>query len=210
MYNYTDLYGQRKQNFMAKIKQRILILILTFVMLGSVFIVSGCGYEQLTNEQHIERISARVQERFFGERADYPYTDFTVTILYNFAGEPRFFMVKFEQNGFFYGTIYRNEYYVDDNDNFFRGNIGMPMGQRGWLLHEVMQYKNHFYVANITNERKYILPSHFAKHGLLHPMVRDGEYFVAVAGGGGRNISVNNIQVVSPNYRGVRISNIRW
>jgi len=76
---------------------------LVFVMMFSLVGISGCA--NLSNEEHIERISARVQERFI-DSADYSYTDFTVTILYNtWAGEPQFFMVEFMPDGFFMGLF---------------------------------------------------------------------------------------------------------
>jgi len=171
----------------------------------------GCGYESLSNEEHIKRISERVEERFFGENSEYPYTDFTVTILYSLTGDPKFFMVEFKPNGFFYGSIYRNEYYVDDNENVYRGNgwrVGEQVGQRGWMMHDEQQYRSHFYIEQILGERKYIHPSSFAKHGFLHPMIRKENNFVEI--GGDLNISTNNIQSTSPNYRGRRISDLRW
>jgi len=143
---------------------KIITLCLSFVMLFAIAgftdcVFGGASYERLTNEEHIERITTRVQERFFSEDSDYPYTDFTVTILYHVAGFPGYFMVQFEPEGFLYGTIYRNEYYVYFDWNFH------PKG------------RNPFYEAGIIDERKYIS---MAAWGTLNPRIRLGEYFVCI------------------------------
>jgi len=99
--------------------KKLLVACSAIVMFFSVVPLSGCA--TLSNEEHIESISARVQERFI-DSADYPYTDFTVTILYNtWAGEPQFFMVEFMPDGFIYGVIHRNNYYMNTM-NFYRGS----------------------------------------------------------------------------------------
>ncbi|MCL2234753.1 MAG: hypothetical protein FWC02_03645 [Firmicutes bacterium] len=196
---------------MKQIKKIIMVIVLAFTMLGTVFVATGCGYENLSNEEHIKRISERVEARFFGEGSEYPYTDFTVTILYSLAEEPRFFMVEFEPNGFFYGTIHRNEYYAL---NFYRGNCGrFTSRDRGWRDERtqpvILHYRSHFYVAGIAEQRKYLSPTGMAKGYWFYPMIREGEYFVGIGFGGGR-YSVENAPVRSPSHRGIRISNLQW
>jgi len=152
---------------MKQLKKRILVLILALSMLGTVFIVGGCeGNRTFSNEEHIERISARVQERFM-DNADYPYTDFTVTILYDIWGSPTRFMVEFMPDGFFYGTIYRNNYYMN-MANFWRGSqmpcLHIQEAQTcGWYIWDggdepdIRVYRSHFYVFGKMNERKFLL-----------------------------------------------------
>jgi len=161
-------------------KKRSLILsiclVLTFVF--AVVPLSGCA--ALSNEEHIERISARVQERFI-DSADYPYTDFTVTILYStWAGEPQFFMVEFMPYGFFYGVIHRNNYYFR-SINFYRGfawttetGIEVSGGWSFWCKIEnswVLNFRSHFYVFGIVTDRKYLSGSGDKFSGTLTPVV---------------------------------------
>jgi len=166
-------------------KKRFLAVGLAFVMMFSLVGISGCA--NLSNEEHIERISARVQERFI-DSAEYPYTDFTVTILYNtWAGEPQFFMVEFEPGGFMYGVIHRNNYYFRDR-SFFRGfswineaGIERSGGLYFWCEIEqqrVLHFRSHFYFYEITAERKYL--AILEKWGELSPLIRIGSYFYLV------------------------------
>jgi len=144
---------------MAKFKQRILILILAISMLGTVFIAGGCGYEQLTNEQHIERISQIVQERFFADDSDYPLEDFTVTILYSLAGYPDFFMVEFEPYGAFMGIVFRNEYYA------FGNSVTIISGHRSEL-----------YTLGLENEKIYVYLH--SKTRFEHFMRKTEDFFI--------------------------------
>jgi len=174
----------------TKIKQQILILILTLSMLGTVFIASGCGYEHLTNEQHIERITQRVQDRFFAEGSNYPFTNFTVTILYSLAGHPDFFMVEFEPIGFFYGIIFRNEYY----------GLGEFVSSNR---------RSAFYIAGITNERRYLYRNFANKDYIFyHPKIRVGDDFIELLVDDFL-LSTNNTQRVITRGSGLRISNLR-
>jgi len=122
-------------------------------------VFSGCNIEELTEEQHIERISVRVQERFFAEDSRYCglYTDFKVEILYDFGEEPAFFMVEFEPSGFLYGTIHRNNYYFTTTD-FYKGGqcIGYCPGQHGWDVGSIRHYRSHFDILGFNDERKYL------------------------------------------------------
>jgi len=189
--------------------QKILAIGITAIMFFAVFGFSGCeANRQFTNEEHIERITQRVQERFFAEGSDYPYTEFTVTILYSLSGNPDFFMVEFEPDGFFYGTIHRNEYYVV-GDNFFRGSTRMGGGWTDWIPPSTRHYRSHFYVNGITDQSKYILPTGIPRQDFLYPMIRRGNYFLPLTGGGHR-VHVDAEPYRNQTHRGIRITNLRW
>lgn len=168
---------------MRKAMKRMTIIVMSLiVMLGTLAIMTACeGSRTFTNAEHIERISERVQERFI-DGTDYPYTDFSVTILYNtHAEEPQFFMIEFMPDGFFYGVIHRNRYYMNTM-NFVRGShwrngeTTEGTGQGGWDFwneeKEVYErvFRSHFYVFGITSERKYLHGTH--KFGGLGPVIR--------------------------------------
>jgi len=133
--------------------KKLLVACSVIVMFFAVMPLSGCA--ALSNEEHVERISARVQERFI-DRANYPYTDFTVTILYDKFEEPVYFMVEFMPDGFFYGIIYRNDYFYM-GATFFGGSYK----NSGWENEETddttIYYRSHFYIAGIESERKYLI-----------------------------------------------------
>jgi len=147
-------------------KKRILKLVLV-VILAVFFTVPMMGCEanrNFTNEEHIARISERVRERFFSEGSEFYglYEDFTVTILYDIWAQPTMFMVEFEPDGFFYGSIQRNRYYMCRRTNFFGGSryIDHLGRQGGWTWRDAsadQYFKSHFYVFGKMNERKFLL-----------------------------------------------------
>jgi len=187
-----------------KLKKRVIIIATALIMLFAVFGLIGCDSNReanmhFTNEQHIERITQRVQERFFADGSDYPYIDFTVTILYSLAGYADFFMVQFEPGGFFYGTIWRNEYYVAQ-ENWFTTRFLQ------FAPHDILyRFRNAFENVEVTNERKYIY--RFLKVNILIPVVRINDYFVSVDGQDIR-VSSSSMQRASAAYRGRRIVNL--
>ena len=150
------------------------------IMLIATIPLSGCR-RQLSNEEHIERISERVRARFF-EGSEFwmehgaVYTDFRVTILYNHLEEPTFFMVEFEPDGFFYGRIYENRYYMSNEDHVRGSWWERPSGVQG-------PFRSAFYRAGITDERMYLTISSNFKILRLIPAVRREDIFVSPIGG---------------------------
>jgi len=98
------------------------IICLMCVMCSGIF--SGCEARQhFTNEEHIERITQRVQARLDDDNLfDYVnvfgfgiyVSNFSAYILYDYNSEPNFFLVEFEPVGFIAGFIRRNRYYVSE------------------------------------------------------------------------------------------------
>ncbi|MCL2556475.1 MAG: hypothetical protein FWE03_05645 [Firmicutes bacterium] len=98
-------------------KRKIIILGMALVMLFSFVMFGGCeANRNFSEDEHIERISERVRERFFYEGAEHPNTGFSVAMLYSDVGNPDFFMVEFEIDGYvskvIIGRIFRKRYYV--------------------------------------------------------------------------------------------------
>jgi len=185
-----------------KMLNKIVVVCMAMVMMFSLLGLGGCA--ALSNEEHIERISARVQERFI-DSADYPYTDFTVTILYStWAGEPQFFMVEFMPDGFIYGVIHRNRYYVS---SFFRGSY-LSSGWHFWENGDsVMIFRSHFhfYYAHfglLSESRKYIHVIN--KFGVLAPAIKIDGYFRCLVEGSIFKESVRPRGVFDPASRSNR------
>jgi len=135
------------------------IISLLFLLITTVVVV-GCG-ERFSNEEHVERISERVRVNFFEPESDYygMYTDFEVRIIYDLRGRANMFMVEFMPDGFFYGLIYRDNYYVC---NFYWGSFPLeyPLrfwGHSGWL----------FDSSGCCEEVEPIFISHFRKIGII-------------------------------------------
>jgi len=179
---------------MVKKIKKIVVLVMAFAMvLGTLAIMTACeGSIDFTNEEHIARITERVQERFI-DSEDYPYTGFTVTILYNtHAEEPQFFMIEFMPDGFFYGVIHRNRYYLNTR-NFRRGS---HVQNGGWVFrgdwryldenyvgddNAEIVYRSHFYIFGITSGRKYM--HGINKFGGLAPAIRTDNGFLCLIEG---------------------------
>lgn len=184
---------------MKKVFKKVInlgIVCIICIMCSGVF--SGCeARRNFTEEEHVERITERVQERFFSEGSEFAdiYTGFKVEILYNFWDEPEFFMVEFEPDGFLYGTIRRNEYYFS-LANFYRGSIWEEKfketpwrGQRpfweqelGPYFDKVRHYRSHFFVEGIIDEKKYL---HWDRLGELNPYIKKYDTFNNIYRGGG-------------------------
>jgi len=115
---------------MKKVVRQIAVLGLVVVMLVMAIPLSGCGRQVFTEEEHIERITERLQARYFGE--DGTPTDraifgiqgeenviqyvtlerFEVSIIYAFDGKPEYFMIQYfpVEIGYSFGIIFNNEY----------------------------------------------------------------------------------------------------
>jgi len=139
-------------------RRKIMSVTLALVMLLAIVNIGGCG-GQLSNEEHIERITARVQERLannnmFGGSVDYNITDFEVFILYDFEENPTFWMVEFFPIGHLYGSIHRNRYYA----------ARIASGSH-----------SHFYREGILDEQRYMTFSG-TKYEVRPAVKRDGEF----------------------------------
>ena len=70
--------------------------------------------EQFTVEEHIERISKRVEKRYFGKDSEYEFTDYEVFPLYDQNDEfANYCVVEFEPYGYVYVDV--------TDENFWHG-----------------------------------------------------------------------------------------
>jgi hypothetical protein len=129
-------------------KRIVKFLVFGVLIIMSLGLFAGCG-QTFTDAEHLQRITERVQNRFFAEGSEYAdlYTDFSVELLYNAKDEPAYFMVEFEPDGFLYGVIDKGDYYFDyggtsmtpagilpvwHGGTFFRGSQWGETGEGWW------------------------------------------------------------------------------
>jgi len=146
---------------MKKSFQRIVNLGIVFVIcVMCIGFFSACT--DLTEEEHIERITQRVQARLDDDNL-FGFSGATISgvyILYDYNDEPNFFMVEFLQSsgrfGIIVGFIQRNRYYVSES----------------------YSSRSHFREAGVLDERKYM--GFFSRDGVVLAVRRDG-IFICVA-----------------------------
>ena len=149
---------------MAKtIKSRLLCLFLALLLACScLFVFAGCVEypDKYTLEQHTERISKRVDERYFSDSS--AFTDYTLYPLYNDKDELRYFLVEFEPQGFVFvaissvntfiksffavtGMYVRDDTYIEDYWQRYRlsvdGREPLPYNGKEWQNYDVEPYR---------------------------------------------------------------------
>lgn len=87
--------------------KKMLILVVIIIMLLSV-VLTACAEKanDFTEEEHIQRVTERIEKRFMTNEND--YTGFSVYPLYTENDELRYFLVEFEPYGFLY-VLLRDE-----------------------------------------------------------------------------------------------------
>lgn len=80
--------------------KRIFYTILAAVLAVTALLCVAADKKTYTEEEHIKRISERVEKRYMGENS--PYTDFTVYPLYDENDKIGYFVVEFEPYGYVY------------------------------------------------------------------------------------------------------------
>ena len=167
--------------FNQKIRKMAMALMTCFFLLP----LSGCSSGSYSEEQHIQRVRERAEERFLGE--DSEYTGLEVYPIYNEYDELKYMLIELEPQGFLYVRI--------EKDSTFEwlSGVGMYLCSsielESWMPYRVKEgvqevieveegqsvlYKNrefyrdengdvivyrqsHFKVAGIENERRYLL-----------------------------------------------------
>ena len=165
--------GKIKLNTIFGVLLIVVLLVLNF---------AGCAKKasDFTEEEHIKRISERVEKRYITE--DKKYTDFSVYPLYNENEERTFFLVEFEPYGFMFVRV---------SDEHFLSCIGLgrmylDSGREQWAPYtidekndwkyevdengkKIVYNRSPYYIAQKMNERKYLLAG-----------VKKGEYICAI------------------------------
>lgn len=155
------------------------------VSLIAASLCTGCTAGSYTEEQHIQRVTERAEERFLGEGSE--YTGLEVYPIYNEYDELKYMLIELEPQGFMYVLI------RDDVTFEWISGVGMylcsELEPESWMpyrVHEGMReevvdenghtsiytdrelfrdengdviiyHQSHFKVAGIENERRYLL-----------------------------------------------------
>ena len=172
-----------------KIKVNTIFGIL-FIIAVLVLNFAGCAKKvsDFTEEEHIKRISERVEKRFITE--DKKYTDFSVYPLYDLDEELILFLVEFEPYGFMFVRV---------SDEHFLSCIGLGRmyldgGVRGqwspftideerhWEYEvdengkRIVYKRSPYYIADCLNERKYLWDG--GKDGYIFAIKKDDDTFI--------------------------------
>lgn len=146
---------------MKKAKKIIAAIALVMSVIMCVGILCGCVEDpkRYTLEQHMERISERVEKRYFKE--DTTFTGYKLYPLYNANEELSYFLVEFEPYGFvfvrlnfqaniFYPAMYkRYDSYLNESWRRYRvcvdGNEPEQYEGKAWLKDNDSQFENERY-----------------------------------------------------------------
>lgn len=180
------------------------------LMVAGLFV--GCSSSVYSEEQHLERVKERAEERFLGE--DSEYTGLEVYPLYNEYDKLKYVLVELEPQGFMYVRIndkeypWRGMYTMSSLEPEFWIPYQMKEGARedvfdadGNLIYQTtdreyyrdengqvfVYHQSHFKVAGIENERRYLLAFISTLHGghtrMLMPAVKRGEQYLNLVDG---------------------------
>lgn len=186
---------------MTKKKVAILAIVLSLVVvIGAVLAVFVCSrYSWFYSEdQHLERITERAEERFLGEGGE--YTSLEVYPVYNEHEELQYALIELAPQGYMYVYISDVDYpwkdiYTMSSDEYFEAYYDKPIRWSPFRMAEeigddglpiegpykrslfvdgngepIVYNESHFKVAGIENERRYLLDC----KGLI-PAVKRGD-----------------------------------
>ena len=164
---------------------KIVICAVALILTFTASLCTGCTAGSYTEEQHIQRVTERAEERFLGEGSE--YTGLEVYPIYNEYDELNYMLIELEPQGFMYVLI------RDDVTFEWISGVGMYLcselepvswmpyrvreGMREEVVDEdghtsiytdrelfrdengdvIIYHQSHFKVAGIENERRYLL-----------------------------------------------------
>ncbi len=185
--------------------------IVAMVSLVSMTLFTGCSASSYSEEQHIQRITARAEERFLGEGSK--YTGLEVYPIYNEYDELKYALIEFEPQGFLYVLINDREvpwlsmYTCDEQEpkswmpyRVKEGATEEVTDEDGHVItfhdreffrdengNAIIYHQSHFKVAGIENERRYIVSIVSTLPGLYGgsriPAVKRGEQYLNLVDG---------------------------
>lgn len=196
---------------MNKIAKVFACFVAVVSLAGAILCTAGCTSSFYSEEQHMQRIRERAEERFLGE--DSEYTGLEVYPIYNEYDELRYALIEFEPQGFIYVAIsekaypWKGMYTLSDTDGSWMpyrvkegaqedvydadGNFLFTSRNREYIRDEngqVLIYnESHFKVAGIKDERRYLLTTKsdiFLAGGSARiPAVKRGEQYLNLVDG---------------------------
>ena len=149
-------------------KKKVLAVILIAIVCSMIFVGCVPPADKYTEEEHIARVSKRVEKRYMQDGSE--YTSYTVFPLYNADDELEFLLVEFEPYGFVYILIYNKSMVVTlvsgmylrdyhEGQSWQRYTIkdGESVYETGENGEPIEYNDNHYKVAGVANERRYLL-----------------------------------------------------
>ena len=197
---------------MNKIAKVFACLVAVVSIAGAILCTIGCTSSFYSEEQHIQRIRVRAEERFLGE--DSEYTGLEVYPIYNEYDELKYALIEFEPQGFVYVSIgekaypWKGMYTLSDTESEswmpYRvkegaredvygadGNLLYQTTNREYIRDENGQVfiynESPFKVAGIKDERRYFLITEVAEFlgggRAWIPAVKRGEQYLDLVDG---------------------------
>lgn len=190
---------------LKKWKTKIVPILLAVTLAFPITLFAGCANEKISDytvEEHIEKVSEKVEARYFADDGKYEYTDYEVHPLYDENEDVAYLLVEFEPYGFIYVWIQEYKDIFVDKIRYMRflqegeawgrytivSNAGNTLeeDEKIWEADKtgktIFYQRSHFCVANITNEKRYLLE--ITQGGITRyiPAIKKGtEYFNLVS-----------------------------
>ena len=194
-------------------KSKVFCVIMAVCSLFAAALCTGCSImaSSYSEEQHMQRIRERAEERFLGEGSE--YTGLEVYPIYNEYDELKYALIEFEPQGFLYVHIgeradpWKGMYTLDEREpeswmpyRVKEGATEEVTDENGHVItfHDreffrdengdaIIYHQSHFKVAGIENERRYLLSIVSVSHGsgsdALIPAVKRGEQYLNLVDG---------------------------
>ena len=205
---------------MKKIKRFLTIGLAVFLTLCVSISFVGCKNDpnDFTVEEHIQRISERIEKRDFTSQYPYglTYEDFEVYPIYDENEKINYYLIEFEPCGFMFVAIrnvtvleeivslwpsismyllsdcWNDKYpwspYVVNEPDYFYKDIEWLLDENGERIYYA---KSPYYVTNNINEKKYLLD---AGNGLVICAIKkDGDFINLISGQKINNIREENL-----------------
>ena len=190
---------------------KIVICAVALILTFTASLCTGCTAGSYTEEQHIQRVTARAEERFLGEGSE--YTGLEVYPIYNEYDELNYMLIELEPQGFMYVCINVREvpwlsmYTCNEQEpeswmpyRVKEGATEEVTDEDGHVIsfHDrelfrdengdaIIYHQSHFKVAGIENERRYIVSIVSTVPGLYGgsriPAVKRGEQYLNLVDG---------------------------
>lgn len=185
---------------MNKIKVKSIVALVLLFSLCMCFVWGHARQaSDYTTEQHIQRMSERIEKRFMAEDNG-KRTGFEIKPLYNENGMLNIFLVEFEPYGYLYvhagdelnkvfGWLgFRTSMYTLSDSTIIRTwspyTLNPTTSEKEWILDEegnkIVYNRSPFYVANAGNAKYYLLEN---EDGYYIPAIKTGEDFVNLISG---------------------------
>lgn len=169
-------------------------IISLFMIALFVILINGCQQTaSLDDEGHYDKIKKIIEEKYLTQT--YGFTSFELYNVYNENDEPEYYLAEFEPFGYLYikvnkrsypgnGSIYStsDEFYWTPYKVFIYGSGANAYYRYDFQYNElgekIIYNRSHFKVANVTNERMYLLRVGTDSLKGLIPAVKNGNKYI--------------------------------